>query len=395
MTSPPQTGVPLSETQQELGSAAAGTAARKPLSIKRLFGFGEPGVVLALIVLMAVVGAFHHRFLTADSLHGTLQTASFVAIIAYGMVFLLAMTEIDLSVGGTYAFAVIVSAKLMAEHNMNPWVAAITAIMVAGLMGALNGLLAWLFRLPLIIITLGTLSAFRGLVTVVSDAQPFQNLPLQSFGAVINAIFGRSKVADGSITMPDGRPAPTSMAAAVRAGIAAVPADRRALGVMLDKTIHENISTVSAGPLRRMGILLSKNRMVERARAWAQRLNIVMSSASAEVGRLSGANQQKVVFAKWLGTNPKVVLLDDPSRGVDIGATSEMHAIIAQMAQAKRIVLTTSSDLAELAAVSDRVVIFFQRTAVGELSGEQLTEHRLLQSINTGVVPETLERSAR
>lgn len=153
---------------------------RVPFSVRKLIGFSELGVVLALIVLVIVVGAFRPRFLSAGSLLGTLQTASFVAIIAYGMVFALAMTEIDLSVGGTYAFSIIVAAKLMAEHNVNPWLAAGVAVVVAGLMGAFNGLLAWLLRLPLIIITLGTLSAFRGLVTVASNAQPVQNLPLTS-----------------------------------------------------------------------------------------------------------------------------------------------------------------------------------------------------------------------
>lgn len=154
---------------------------RRPgIRLRRLFGFGELGVVVALLVLVAVVGGFHHQFLKSDSLLGTLQTASFVAIIAYGMVFILAMTEIDLSVGGTYAFAVIIAAKLMGEQHVNPWLAAAISILAGGVLGAINGLLAWLLRLPLIIITLGTLSAYRGVVTVISNAQPVQNLPVDS-----------------------------------------------------------------------------------------------------------------------------------------------------------------------------------------------------------------------
>jgi len=185
VSGPPETaappaadGVPIPE--DSAGESYAEPTKRPKASFRRIFGFGELGVVLALIVLVAVVGGFHRQFLQSDSLLGTLQTASFVAIIAYGMVFVLAMSEIDLSVGGTYAFAVIIAAKLMGEQHVNPWLAAAIAILVAGVLGAINGLLAWLLRLPLIIITLGTLSAYRGVVTVVSNAQPVQNLPVQS-----------------------------------------------------------------------------------------------------------------------------------------------------------------------------------------------------------------------
>ena len=111
-----------------------------------------------------------------------------------------------------------------------------------------------------------------------------------------------------------------------------------------------------------------------------------MSSASSRVNSLSGGNQQKVVFAKWLEADPKVVLLDDPSRGVDVGAKVEMHAIIAEMAASGRIVIYTSSDLEEMADICDRVVVLFQGRLAGELAGSDLSEHRLLEAINTGSV---------
>jgi ABC-type sugar transport system ATPase subunit len=105
---------------------------------------------------------------------------------------------------------------------------------------------------------------------------------------------------------------------------------------------------------------------------------------SQPAGSLSGGNQQKVVFAKWLEAEPSVVLLDDPSRGVDMGAKEDMHAIIAQMAASKKVVLYTSSDLEEMAKVCDRVVVFFAGRAVAELVSDQLSEHGLLESINVG-----------
>jgi ABC-type sugar transport system ATPase subunit len=204
--------------------------------------------------------------------------------------------------------------------------------------------------------------------------------------AVLDVIFGRRKLDGGSITMPDGKPAPRTMSGAVRAGVAFVPADRKRHGVMLEKSIYENVICVSAGPLRRMGVLPRRSAMVARAEVWREQLQIKMPSPYAPVGQLSGGNQQKVVFAKWLETDPKVVLLDDPSRGVDVGAKAEMRATIAQMAARKRVVLINSSDLEELADVCDRVIVFFQGSAVGEIGAGQLSEQRLLEAINTGVV---------
>jgi ribose transport system permease protein len=133
---------------------------------------------LALIALIVVIGVLQPRVLGAASLLSTLQTASFVAIVAYGMVFLLAMTEIDLSVGGIYACSLIAAAKLMGEFGINPWIAGVIGVGVGAALGAVNGLLSWALGLPLIIITIGTLSAYRGLVIVTTDALPVKGIPV-------------------------------------------------------------------------------------------------------------------------------------------------------------------------------------------------------------------------
>ena len=161
------------------GAAPAGPPPRAG-GLRRLARLNEVGVGAALVVLVAVIGVLHPAYLSPSSLLATLQTAGFVAIVAYGVVFLLAMTEIDLSIGGTYACALIVAAKLMGEQGVDPWLAALAAVAAGGLLGAVNGVLASALRLPLIIITLGTLSAYRGLVTVATDAQPVQGLPYAS-----------------------------------------------------------------------------------------------------------------------------------------------------------------------------------------------------------------------
>jgi ribose transport system permease protein len=146
--------------------------------IRRLLSFEELGTAIALAALVLLIGAFHPDFLAKDVLLGTLRTAAFVAIIAYGMVFLLAMTELDLSVGGIYAVSIVLAAKWMS--SMDPYLAALLAIGVAVAMGLLNGLLTNVFRIPVIIITLGTLSMYRGLVTVISDGKPVDGIPIDS-----------------------------------------------------------------------------------------------------------------------------------------------------------------------------------------------------------------------
>lgn len=146
---------------------------------KRSLVVEEIGVTAALVVIVLAVGAFHPHFLTKSVLLENLQTASFTAIIGYGMVFLLAMSDLDLSVGATYAMAIIISAKLMAA-GVSPWLAPIAGIGVGIVMGGLNGVLAWWFRLPLLIVTIGTLSLYEGFVTVISNGQPVENVPISA-----------------------------------------------------------------------------------------------------------------------------------------------------------------------------------------------------------------------
>lgn len=158
------------------GSASIADRAREVL--RRVFAIDEIGPLLALVVLVVLIGSFHSEFLEKDVLLNTVRSAAFVAIAAYGMVYLLAMTEIDLSVGGIYALSIMLAAKWMS--SINPWLAALLAIVVAIALGAANGVLANVFRIPVIIITLGTLSMYRGLVQVVSDGKPATGIPLDS-----------------------------------------------------------------------------------------------------------------------------------------------------------------------------------------------------------------------
>lgn len=204
--------------------------------------------------------------------------------------------------------------------------------------------------------------------------------------AVFDVIFGRAAPSAGSVSLPGGDRPPRSMARAVRDGIAYVPADRKGLGVMLDKPIFENVALVRGVALRRLGVVLRRREMVQRADHWRSALGIAAPDAGAHVGTLSGGNQQRVVFAKWLEADPSVVLLEDPCRGVDIGAKRDMHAIVAGMAREGRVVLYISNDLEEMAEWCHRVVVFYQGAVCGEVDGTALTGHRLLEAVNTGKV---------
>jgi ribose transport system permease protein len=172
----PQPAAAAQPTSTPPAAASAGDRARGIL--RRVFAIDEIGPLLALIALVALIGAFHSEFLEKDVLLNTVRSAAFVAIAAYGMVYLLAMTEIDLSVGGIYALSIMLAAKWMS--SINPWLAALLAIGVAVMMGAFNGVLSNLFRIPVIIVTLGTLSMYRGLVQVVSGGKPATGIPLDS-----------------------------------------------------------------------------------------------------------------------------------------------------------------------------------------------------------------------
>jgi ribose transport system permease protein len=147
--------------------------------MRRVVRQEEFGITAVLVVLVIVIGVFHPNSLTKSALLGTALAASFVALIAYGMVFLIAMTEIDLSVGSIFGFSALVCAELM-SHGMNPWLALLVGPATGMALEAGNGFIANTFRIPVIIVTLGTLTLYAGLATVVSNSQAVTGLPLTS-----------------------------------------------------------------------------------------------------------------------------------------------------------------------------------------------------------------------
>jgi ABC-type sugar transport system ATPase subunit len=202
--------------------------------------------------------------------------------------------------------------------------------------------------------------------------------------ALLELVSGQRRADSGWALLPGGRNVPRGLRNAIGAGVAVVTGDRRRFGLMLDKPLWENIGQVRAVALARDGLFVRAGRMRQHAREHIERLRVRTPNVNERAGLLSGGNQQKAVFAKWLDAQPSVLLLDDPTRGVDVGAKAEMHLLIRSAAQAGAIVLLYSTDLDELEALCERVLVFYQGQICAELAGEQLSVRTMLAAMNTG-----------
>lgn len=200
--------------------------------------------------------------------------------------------------------------------------------------------------------------------------------------AALEVVCGRAAVSAGRVDI-GGRGLPHSLRDAVRSGVAFVPSDRKRYGLMVDREVWENTTSVSWLGLGRGGIAPARSELVCRSVELTDRLRL-RGGPHDVVARLSGGNQQKVVFAKWLATDPKIVVLDDPTRGVDVGVRAEMHRIVGELAAGGAAVLLASTDLAELTEVCDRVLVFVRGRLTGEVHGAGLTEHALAVAMQQG-----------
>lgn len=204
--------------------------------------------------------------------------------------------------------------------------------------------------------------------------------------AVLDVVYGQLPPDSGRVVLPGGRPGARNIARAVGAGVAFIPADRGRIGLFADQSVRDNIAVVRTLALAVDRLLLRTSTMNRQATDRVNQLDIRPGRIDLPVRALSGGNQQKVVFAKWLEARPSVYLLDDPTRGVDVGTRAQMHQVIRELADEGSIVLIVSSDLDELCDVADRAVVFFHGRAVGHIAASQLTAHHLLEAINTGVL---------
>jgi rhamnose transport system ATP-binding protein len=165
----------------------------------------------------------------------------------------------------------------------------------------------------------------------------------------------------------------------MRAGIAFVPEDRRQQGLVLDLSIERNATMTRLGALTRFG-LMQRAAESQVAREWATRLQLKFHRLQDPVGTLSGGNQQKVVLAKWLATNPKLLIVDEPTRGIDVGTKAEVHRLMSELAGSGLAVLMISSELPEVLGMADRVLVMHEGRLTGELSREQADEESVMRA---------------
>jgi monosaccharide-transporting ATPase len=194
------------------------------------------------------------------------------------------------------------------------------------------------------------------------------------------AMFGADPVDSGSISVDGVRRRRWSPTAAIAAGVGLVPEDRKADGVIPDLSVHDNIVLAALPRLTRAGFV-TERRCREIVDVFVRRLRIKISDPGQRVRDLSGGNQQKVLLARMLCLEPKVLLLDEPTRGIDVGAKAEIQALIDELASQGLGVVLISSELEEIVEGSDRVLVLRDGAVVGVLTGDEISENGIMTTI--------------
>lgn len=200
---------------------------------------------------------------------------------------------------------------------------------------------------------------------------------------LMRTIFGVEQAVSGDILVDGQKVAIKSPIDAIRQGIALVPEDRKALGLLLEMSIKENTSLPSL-PLS-PGIAIHKKREAQMAQEQAKALAVKTPNLDQAVECLSGGNQQKVVLGKWLALGPKVLILDEPTRGIDVGSKSEIYKLVRSLADKGMAVVMVSSEMEEIIGLSDRVMVMHEGKAQGILEKSELTEERIMHLATGGV----------
>jgi ribose transport system ATP-binding protein len=197
--------------------------------------------------------------------------------------------------------------------------------------------------------------------------------------SLLLALFGVLRGVSGQVTVEGREVRPGSPAAAKSVGIALVPEDRKTEGLMLPMSIADNLVIASLDAIS-TGPLVDRARETEAIKRGIARLQIKIGAPGDAVATLSGGNQQKVVLAKWLMTDPKLILLNDPTRGIDVGTKQELYRLMRELADQGAAILFYSTDYDELIGCCDRVAIMYDGRIVRELEGDELNETNIIAS---------------
>jgi rhamnose transport system ATP-binding protein len=194
---------------------------------------------------------------------------------------------------------------------------------------------------------------------------------------VVRAIFGIDGYDEGEVRVLGSPLPPRDPRAALARRVALVPEDRRQQGLFMPASIARNTSMVVLSRLSRRG-LLQQRAETRLAREWADRLRLRHGGLDQPVERLSGGNQQKVVLSKWLATDPKLLVIDEPTRGIDVGTKAEVHRLLSEQAARGLAVLMISSELPEVLGMADRVLVMREGRLMATLGRHEVTQETVM-----------------
>jgi ribose transport system ATP-binding protein len=200
------------------------------------------------------------------------------------------------------------------------------------------------------------------------------------------SLFGlHGRLATGVITLEGRKIHFSSPSQAIESGMALVPEDRKKNGIVPDMSVGENISLTVMGKVTKLGLLNEKlqSKLYDK---YVSALRIKVTSRNQYIRNLSGGNQQKVILAKWIERDPKVLMLDEPTRGIDINAKNEIYELIAKLSGTGISVIVVSSEIPEVLAVSDRILVMCEGRITAEFSIEEATENKIMNAC----IPENL-----
>ncbi len=200
---------------------------------------------------------------------------------------------------------------------------------------------------------------------------------------VMRAIFGLDPVSSGQIFLDGKEIHNKSTGDAIKNGIAMVNEDRRTYGLVLGRNIHENVALVNMK--KYTNVLIDDKKISDDVEKMREMLQIKIANEHVEAGTLSGGNQQKVVLAKWLVGDVKVMILDEPTRGIDVGAKSEIHKLMTEFAREGMGIIMISSELPEVLGMSDRIVVMQEGIIQGVLDRSEATQENIMELATKGV----------
>lgn len=191
-------------------------------------------------------------------------------------------------------------------------------------------------------------------------------------------LFGIDPIGEGEIYINGGKVSISCPQDAIRNGIGLVPEDRKNLGLILGMSIKDNMIISRLQQMK--GAFLNKSKLKNITGGYVKDLGIALRNEEQEVKELSGGNQQKVVIAKWLAMTPNILIMDEPTRGIDIGAKAEIYTLMRKLTEQGMSIIMISSEMAEVMSISDRIIVMHEGTVNGELSGEEINKNAIMQA---------------